>query len=42
MRWVDWQYIKDNEEYYPGVQDSFKACGVEDFVGKKLFHTKEQ
>ena len=22
MRWVDWTYIKDNEEYYPGVQDS--------------------
>ncbi len=21
MRWVDWQYIKDNEEHYPGVQD---------------------
>jgi hypothetical protein len=19
MRWVDWQYVKDNEEYYPGV-----------------------
>ena len=20
MRWVDWTYIKDNEEHYPGVQ----------------------
>ena len=42
MRWVDWQYIKDNEEYYPGVQDSFKACGVEDFVGQKLTKWNEE
>ena len=42
MRWVDWQYIKDNKEYYPGVQDSFKACGVEDFVGQKLTKWNEE
>ena len=42
MRWVDWTYIKDNEEYYPGVQDSFKACGVEDFVGQKLTKWNEE
>ena len=33
MRWVDWTYIKENEEHYPGVQDSFVACGFADFVG---------
>ena len=36
MRWVDWDYIKKNEEHYPGVYDSFKSCGVDDFVGQKL------
>lgn len=33
MRWVNWEYIKENEEHYPGVIDSFSACGVADFVG---------
>src|SRR3954471_3668979 len=42
MRWVDWQYIKDNEEHFPGVQDSFKACGVADFVGQKLTKRNEE
>ena len=36
MRWVDWEYIRKNEEHYPGVYDSFSACGVDDFVGQKL------
>ena len=36
MRWVDWKYIKENEQHYPGVQDSFVACGVADFVGQKF------
>ena len=36
MRWVDWEYIRKNEEHYPGVYDSFNACGVDDFVGQKL------
>src|SRR3954464_2705022 len=42
MRWVDWEYIKDNEEHYLGVQDSFKACGVADFVGQKLTKWNEE
>ena len=42
MRWVDWTYIKDNEEHYPGVQDSFVACGVADFVGKKLTNWNDE
>ena len=36
MRWVDWEYIKENEDHFPGVYDSFKACGVDEFVGQKL------
>lgn len=36
MRWVDWEYIRKNEEHYPGVYDNFKSCGVDDFVGQKL------
>ena len=36
MRWVDRTYMKENEEHYPGVRDSFVACGVADFVGQKL------
>ena len=36
MRWVDREYIKENEDHYPGVYDSFKACGVDTFVAQKL------
>ena len=36
MRWVDWKYMKENEDHYPGVFDSFKACGVDEFVAQKL------
>ena len=36
MRWVDWDYIKENEDHYPGVHESFKACGVDEFVAQKL------
>ena len=36
MRWVDWTYIIENEEHFPGVYDSFKACEVDKFVGQKL------
>ena len=36
MRWFDWEYIKENEDHFPCVQDSFKACGVDEFVGQKL------
>src|SRR4051812_22278231 len=41
MRWVDWKYIKENEEYFPGVEDNFKACGVADF-GQKLTKWNEE
>ena len=36
MRWINWEYIKKKEDHYPGVYDSFKACGVDEFVGQKL------
>ena len=36
MRWVDWEYIRKNEEHYPGVYDNFNAYGVDDFVVQKL------
>ena len=36
MRWVDWEYIKEKEDHFPGVYDSFKACGVNKFVRQKL------
>ena len=36
MRWIEWEYIKKNEEHYPGVYDSFKSCEVDKFVGQKL------
>src|SRR3954465_9927243 len=42
MRWVDWKYIKENEQHYPGVLDSFKACGVAYFVGQKLTKLNEE
>ena len=33
MRWVNWKFIRENEQHYPGVEESFIACGVADFVG---------
>ena len=36
MRWVDWNYIDANVDHFPGVHESFKANGVDDFVGQKL------
>ena len=36
MKWVDWEFIDENEDYFPGVHESFKACGVDKFVGQKL------
>ena len=42
MRWVDWTYIKDNEKHYPGVQESFVACGVADYVGQKFTHWNDE
>ena len=34
MRWVDWTYMKENEEHYPGVQDSFVACELQTLLGR--------
>ena len=42
MKQVDWEYIQENEDHFPGVYDSFKACGVEDFVGQKLTKWNEE
>lgn len=42
MRWVDWTYMKENEEHYPGVYDSFESCGVADFVGQKLTNWNDE
>ena len=36
MRWVDWKFIDDNEDYFPGVHESFRMNGVDTFVGQKL------
>ena len=36
MIWVNWEYIKENEDPFPGVYDSFIAYGVDKFVGQKL------
>ena len=33
MRWVDWKFIRENEQHYPGVEESSIACEVADFVG---------
>ena len=42
MRWVDWKYMKENEDHYPGVFDSFKACGVDEFVGQKFTNWNDE
>ena len=42
MRWVDWAYMREKDEHYPGVYDSFHACGVADFVGQKLTKWNEE
>ena len=42
MRWVDWKFIKENEQHYPGVGDSFIACGVADFVGQKFTNWNDE
>ena len=33
---------KENEQHYPGVQDSFVACGVVDFVGQKFTNWNDE
>ena len=36
MKWVDWKYIDDNEDSFPGVHESFRMNEVYKFVGQKL------
>src|SRR6266536_2701531 len=36
MIWVDWKYIDENEDYFPGVHESFRFNGVDTFFGQKL------
>ena len=33
MKWADWEYIDENEDHFPRVHESFRSCGVDDFVG---------
>ncbi|KAI5012598.1 hypothetical protein ZWY2020_024864 [Hordeum vulgare] len=35
MRYVDWAYIKENENFFPHVQENFRIVDIEDFVGKE-------
>jgi hypothetical protein len=36
MKWVDWDYIDENEDYFPHVHESFRLNEVDEFVGQKL------
>ena len=36
MRYVDWAYIKENEDYFPSVQDNFKCIDIANFVGREF------
>ena len=36
MKWVDWEFIDENEDHFPCVNESFKGCGVDKFVGQKV------
>jgi hypothetical protein len=36
MRWVNWEYIDENEDYFPNVHDSFMLAGIDTFIGRKL------
>jgi hypothetical protein len=38
IRYVDWEYIdsEEHKDFFPHVNDSLKACGVDAFVGQKL------
>ena len=35
MKWVDWEYIDENEYYFPHVHESFRMNAVDKFVGQK-------
>ena len=36
MRYVDWKFIKENEDYFPSVQDNFYCIGLDEFVGREF------
>ena len=36
MRYVDWKYIKENEDYFPHVLENFKAIDIDAFVGREF------
>ena len=36
MKWVYWEYIDQNADYFPGVHESFRMNEVDKFVGHKL------
>jgi len=36
MRYVDWKYIKVNEDFFLNVQDNFHCIGLDEFVGKEF------
>jgi hypothetical protein len=36
MRWVNWNYIDENEDYFPNVHDNFMLAGIDTFIGRKL------
>jgi hypothetical protein len=36
MRWVNWEYIDENENNFPHVHDSFRLAGIDTFIGRKL------
>ncbi|KAE8780933.1 Pumilio-like protein 1 [Hordeum vulgare] len=36
MRYVDWKYIKSNEDYSTHVQENFKMLDIDEFIGKDV------
>ena len=42
MRYVDWPYIKENENFFPHVQENFRLVDIEKFVGKETTPRNEE
>ena len=36
MRYIDWKFIKENEDYFPHVLENFKAIDIDAFVGTEF------
>ena len=36
MRYVDWEYIKANEDFFPHVRENFNLVDIEEFVGRGI------